>query len=200
MLVQFPSVTIKWIFVPFVYDFLVLHVYILAQFCVSESVSTAFPCVTLIHRQTDRRKKLEFMYTYSLNAYDFIQLDVLPLLCNTRGSIAFNLEYISKFFINFKNQWQFWNPHDKQMTNLSLIFEFHEELIEMIDNEKDDLKLFFEKYQLSLTSSISSKTSSNWAFRECFGNLMMSRFHNCHWVLNLMKIYWRKSIKTGVAK
>ena len=27
------------------------------------------------HRQTDTRKKIEFMYTDSLNAYDFIQLD-----------------------------------------------------------------------------------------------------------------------------
>ena len=41
-------------------------------------------------------------------------------------------------FINFNNQWQFWNPHDKQITNLSLIFEFAEELTEIIDNEKDE--------------------------------------------------------------
>ena len=34
------------------------------------------------------------------------------------------------------------------MINLSLIFEFDEELTEIIDIEKDELKLFFEKYQL----------------------------------------------------
>ena len=33
------------------------------------------------------------------------------------------------------------------MTNLPLIFEFDEELTEIIDNEKDESKLFFEKYQ-----------------------------------------------------
>ena len=46
-------------------------------------------------------------------------------------SLAFNLEYLSQFFINFSNQWQFWNPHDKQILNLSLIFEFDEEMTEI---------------------------------------------------------------------
>ena len=31
---------------------------------------------------------------------------------------------------------------------MSLIFEFADELTEIIDIEKDELKLFFEKYQL----------------------------------------------------
>ena len=44
---------------------------------------------------------------------------------------------------------------------LSLIFKFDEEISEIIGNEKDETKLFFEKYQLSLTSNISAKTSSN---------------------------------------
>ena len=46
-------------------------------------------------------------------------------------------------------------------TNLSLIFEFDEEITEIFGKEKDETKLFFEKYQLSLTSNISAKTSSN---------------------------------------
>ena len=46
--------------------------------------------------------------------------------------------------------------------NLSLIFEFDEEISEIIGNEKDETKLIFEKYQLSVTSNISDKTSSYW--------------------------------------
>ena len=75
--------------------------------------------------------------------------------------LAFNLEYLCQFFINFNNQCQFWNPHDEQITNLSLIFKFNEEITEKIGNEKDETKLIFEKYQLSLTSNISAKISSN---------------------------------------
>ena len=42
------------------------------------AVSLSFPSVCyLIHWRTDTRKKLEFMYTDALNAYDFIQLDLL---------------------------------------------------------------------------------------------------------------------------
>ena len=33
--------------------------------------------------------------------------------------------------------------------NLSLIFEFDEEISEIIGNENDETKLFFEKYKLS---------------------------------------------------
>ena len=43
----------------------------------------------------------------------------------------------------------FWNPHDEHIKNLSLIFEFYEEILEIIGNEKDEMKLIFEKYQLS---------------------------------------------------
>ena len=75
--------------------------------------------------------------------------------------LAFNLEYLCQFFINFNNQCQFWNPHDEQITNLSLIFKFNEEITEKIGNEKDETKLIFEKYQVSLTSNISAKISSN---------------------------------------
>ena len=74
--------------------------------------------------------------------------------------LAFNLEYLCQFFINFNNQCQFWNPYDKQITNLSLIFKFNEEIMEKIGNQKDESKLIFEKYQLSLTSNILAKISS----------------------------------------
>ena len=90
--------------------------------------------------------------------------------------LAFNLEYLCQFFINFNNQCQFWNPHDEQITNLSLIFKFNEEITEKIGNEKDETKLIFEKYHLSLTSNISAKISSKWACRGCFGIATTSRF------------------------
>ena len=51
------------------------------------------------------------------------------------------------------------NPHDEQKKNLSLIFEFDEEIMEIIGNDKEEMKLIFEKYQLSLTSNISAKLS-----------------------------------------
>ena len=57
--------------------------------------------------------------------------------------LAFNLEYLSNFFINFNIQWQFLNPHDEQIKNQSLIFEFDEEILEIIGNEKDETKLFY---------------------------------------------------------
>ena len=60
--------------------------------------------------------------------------------------------------------------------NLSLIFEFDVEVSKIIGNEKDETKLFLEKYQLSLTSSISAKTSWNWAYKGSFGIIMTSRF------------------------
>ena len=95
--------------------------------------------------------------------------------CRKLG-LAFNHEYLCQFFINFNNQCQFWNPHDEQITNLSLIFKINEEITEKIGNEKDETKLIFEKYQLSLTSNISAKISSNWACRGFFGIVTTSRF------------------------
>ena len=50
-------------------------------------------------------------------------------------SIAFNPKYLSQNFIKFKDQGQFWNPHDKQIPKLSLIFEFDEELTELFKVE-----------------------------------------------------------------
>ena len=94
--------------------------------------------------------------------------------------LTFNLEYLCQFFINFNNQCQFWNPHDEQITNLSLIFKFDEEIMGIIGNEKDETELIFEKYQLSLISNISANISLNWACRGCFGIIttsIWSRFH-----------------------
>ena len=43
--------------------------------------------------------------------------------------------------------------------------------------------------KLDLTSYNSVKTLLNWACKGCFGNLMTSRFQNCDWVSNLIKIW-----------
>ena len=86
----------------------------------------------------------------------------------------FSLSFWKMGLVNLNNQWQFLNPHDKQKKNLSLIFEFNEEILEIIGNEKDETKLIFEKYKLSLTLNISAITSSN--CRGCFRIVTTSRF------------------------
>ena len=59
-------------------------------------------------------------------------------------SLVFNLEYLSQLFINFNNQWQFWNPHDKQITKLSLIFKLDAEITKIIGNDKEETKSIFQ--------------------------------------------------------
>ena len=72
--------------------------------------------------------------------------------------LAFNLEYLCQFFINFNNQCQFWNPHDEQITNLSLIFKFNEEIMEKIGNEEDETKLILESWKACFYQHRSSFT------------------------------------------
>ena len=45
-------------------------------------------------------------------------------------SIVFNLKYLSQNFIKFKDQGQFWNPHDEQIPKLSLGVQFDQEIME----------------------------------------------------------------------
>ena len=106
----------------------------------------------------------------------FATLEVRFILSLTfqKLSLAFNLGYLSQVFINFNNQWQFWNPHDKQISNLSLIFEFAEELTEIIDNEKDEDEIIFWK----ISTVFNLKHFSNSNIKESFGILMTSRFQN----------------------
>ena len=49
------------------------------------------------------------------------------LLLLRKWTIAFNLEYLSHFFINFKDQGQFWNLLVMRILKLSLILEIDEE-------------------------------------------------------------------------
>ena len=60
------------------------------------------------------------------------------------------------------------------------------------DEHKHEGKFLLIWYQLSLTSNIWAKTLSSWTSRKCF-SIDMSRFINCHWVSNLIKIWLLKS-------
>ena len=113
--------------------------------------------ISIMERESWLRNKTK-MYTLRSLYSETLEVQFMFSLSFWKLCLAFNLEYLSHFFINFNNWWQFWNPHDEHITNLSLIFEFHEEITEIIWNEKDETKLIFEKYQLSLTSNISTKT------------------------------------------
>ena len=86
-----------------------------------------------------------FINTVRRLYFETLEVRFILSLTFQKLSLAFNLGYLSQVFINFNNQWQFWNPHDKQISNLSLIFEFAEELTEIIDNEKDEDKINFWK-------------------------------------------------------
>ena len=52
--------------------------------------------------------------------------------------IVLIIKYLSQNFIKLSMLGMFWNPHDKQISNMSLIFEFADELTEIIDIEKDE--------------------------------------------------------------
>ena len=41
-----------------------------------------------------------------------LEVRFIFLLTFWKLNLAFNLKYLSYFFINFNNQWQLWNPHD----------------------------------------------------------------------------------------
>ena len=44
--------------------------------------------------------------------------------------IVFNLEYLSQNFIKFNCQGMFWNPQDKQISKLTLVITFDQDLME----------------------------------------------------------------------
>ena len=45
-------------------------------------------------------------------------------------SIVFNLKYLSKNFIKFNIQGVFWNPQDEQISKLTLVIKFDQDLME----------------------------------------------------------------------
>ena len=45
-------------------------------------------------------------------------------------SIVFNLEYLSQNFIKFNIQGVFWNPQDEQISKLTLVIKFDQDLME----------------------------------------------------------------------
>ena len=57
---------------------------------------------------------------------NLISIQLLLLL--PKLSLAFNLEYLSQFFIKFKDQGQFWNLLVMRILKLSLIFKIYDKL------------------------------------------------------------------------
>jgi len=57
---------------------------------------------------------------------NLISIQLLLLL--RKLSLAFNLEYLSQFFIKFKDQGQFWNLLIMRILKLSLIFKIDDKL------------------------------------------------------------------------
>ena len=51
-------------------------------------------------------------------------------------SIVFNLKYLSQNFIKFNIQGVFWNPQDEQISKLTFLFEFGEDLMEILTKNK----------------------------------------------------------------
>ena len=102
------------------------------------------------YSQSTKKKKIVKFNTFGLEETTLCRLyfataEVRFMFSSSfrKLGLAFNLEYLCQFFINFNNQCQFWNPHDEQITNLSLIFKINEEITEKIGNEKDEDEINF---------------------------------------------------------
>ena len=50
----------------------------------------------------------------------------------------FKLKYLSFYLAKIENQGQFWNPQDQQISKLTLLFEFGEDLMEILPKNKMD--------------------------------------------------------------
>ena len=86
-----------------------------------------------------------FINTVRRLYFETLEVRFILSLTFQKLSLAFSLGYLSQVFINFNNLWQFWNPHDNQISNLSLIFEFADKFTEIIHIEKDEYKINFWK-------------------------------------------------------
>ena len=49
---------------------------------------------------------------------------------------VFNLNYLSFYLAKCQKQGQFWNPQKKQISKLTLLFEFSENLMEILSKNK----------------------------------------------------------------
>ena len=45
-------------------------------------------------------------------------------------------QYLSFYLAKIENQGQFWNPQDEQISKLTLLFEFGEDLMEILTKNK----------------------------------------------------------------
>ena len=72
-------------------------------------------------------------------------------------SADFDLYFLSQFFVKIENQGQFWNPHDEQISKLSLIFNFDKEMTEkMLVKERKWSCLSHDSVIYIATSKLSS--------------------------------------------
>ena len=72
-----------------------------------------------------------------------------------------NLKYLSQNFIKFKDQGQFWNPHDVQIPKLSLGVQFDQEIMEKTWeisfcklNHADCIWFRFRKFMVHINLSV----------------------------------------------
>ena len=49
---------------------------------------------------------------------------------------VFNLNYLSFYLAKCQKQGQFWNPQKKQISKLTLLFEFSEDLVEILPKKQ----------------------------------------------------------------
>ena len=54
---------------------------------------------------------------------------------------VFKSQYLSFYLAKYQNQGQFWNPQDQQISKLTLLFKFGEDLMEILT--KNQLGRFF---------------------------------------------------------
>ena len=69
------------------------------------------------------------------------------LLYFQKLSLAFNLEYLSQFFIKFKDQGQFWNLLVMRILKLSLILEIDEEMTALFKGKGNGTSSVAKKWQ-----------------------------------------------------
>ena len=54
---------------------------------------------------------------------------------------VFKPQYLSFYLAKYQNQGQFWNPQNRQISKLTLLFKFGEDLMEILT--KNQLERFF---------------------------------------------------------
>jgi len=77
-------------------------------------------------------------------------------------SIVFNLKYLSQNFIKFNIQGVFWNPQDEQISKLTLVIKFDQDLMEkkrktlclILDSSYCNLENDLKMWELQMTPGV----------------------------------------------